>query len=318
MSLPSFIRRLYSTGRNTPKPASAALESSTPRAVRIRRTRFPSILSTAKAGSPLSNVEQTTYNKLKARGELNVEGPDGTRELSEGEWLERTNAKRRRVRGTKSTARIDADAEGSASLEEAQVVGQRIYLPNIIFRLVRNHTPPGEPYNPYEATFRVPQSLTKLDIRGYLQSMYGVRTTYIRTDNRMADIKRNRTTYSLGRWSSPENTYKRAVVGLEEPFYFPQAREDMNVQDREARDKYINRKFQVEEIEKMRNQFRMRIFRPQGYRNNSGTDSLRGKIIRKVMEQKMAREGTVSAAVKEMLADADVAGRLPRVRTTGA
>lgn len=148
--------------------------------------------------------------------------------------------------------------------------------------------------------------------------MYGVSTTYIRTDNRMADIKRNRTTYSLGRWNSPEETYKRAVVGLEEPFYFPQAREDMNVQDREARDKYLNGKFQVQEIQQMRDQFRMRIFRPQGYRNNSGSDSLRGKIIRKVMERKMAREGIVATAVKDMLADADIAGRLPRVRTTGA
>ncbi|KAJ2966781.1 hypothetical protein NUW54_g13706 [Trametes sanguinea] len=48
--------------------------------------------------------------------------------------------------------------------------------------MVRNHTPPGQPYNPYEATFRVPQSVTKTDIRSYLLAVYGVQTTYIRTD----------------------------------------------------------------------------------------------------------------------------------------
>jgi large subunit ribosomal protein L23 len=314
MSLTGIFRRFYSTGGPPPKAVGAALVSSTPRAVRIRRKRFPDLISEAPEGSVLSDVEKTTYDRLKARGELTLEGPDGLRELSEAEWLELANTKRRRVRGTKQ---VSPDSEtGSTSLEEAQIVGHRIYLPNIILRLVRNNTPPGEPYNPHEATFRVPQSLTKLDIRGYLLAMYGVRTTYIRTDNRMADIRRDRSTYSMGRWSSPKDTYKRAVVGLKEPFYFPQAREDMNATEREERDKYLNLKFQHDGIQKMRNQFRMRIFRPQGYRNNAGDTTLRGKIIRKVMEQKLARESAVATAVKDMLADADIAGRLPTVRTT--
>ncbi|KAG8745680.1 hypothetical protein FRC10_007377 [Ceratobasidium sp. 414] len=314
MTLPGFFRRLYSTGAPPSKAASSALVSSTPRAVRIRRKRFPESIAEAKEDTTLSDVEQTTYNRLKARGELTVEGQDGLRELSEEEWLQRTNAKRRRVRGTKQTS-PDAETEGP-SLEAAQVVGHRIYLPNITFCLVRNHTPPGEPYNPFEATFRVPQSVTKLDIRGYLLSMYGVRTTYIRTDNRIADIRRNRTTYVKGRWDSPQGTYKRAIVGLEEPFYYPQAREDMGIKEREAWDEYLNRKFQREEIMKLQANFRMRVFRPPQYRNTGGDVNLRGKIIRKVMEQKMAREGAVASAVEDMLADADLAGRLPTVRTT--
>ncbi|KAG9125892.1 hypothetical protein FRC07_005750 [Ceratobasidium sp. 392] len=314
MNLPGLIfRRLHSTGVPPPKVVGSALVSSTPRAVRIRRKRFPESIAKVEDGSILSDVEQTTYNRLKACGELTVEGPGGLRELSEEEWLERTNAKRRRVRGTKQIS-PNANAE-STSLEEAQVVGQRIYLPNIIFRLVRNYTPPGEPYNPFEATFRVPQSVTKLDIRGYLLSMYGVRTTYIRTDNRIADIQRSRSTFSLGRWGSAQDTYKRAVVGLEEPFYFPQAHEDMDAKEREARDEYLNRKFRREEVMKLRANFRMRVFRPSQYRNDAMNMNLRGKIVRKVMEQKRAREGAVANAVGDMLADADVAGRLPAVRT---
>ncbi|GAB1518353.1 hypothetical protein RhiTH_001412 [Rhizoctonia solani] len=314
MSLFNFARRFYSSARAPVDAAKAAIESSTPRDVRIRRQRFPQLLSKAGEDSSLTDVEKTAYDRLKSRGELTIEGPDGPREMSEEEWLERTNARRRRVRGARQVA--VPDGEG-ATVEEARVVGHRIYLPNIIFRLVRNHTPPGQPYNPYEATFRVPQSLTKLDIRGYLLSMYGVRTTYIRTDNRIPDIGRNNSTYSKGRWNS-EDRYKRAVVGLEEPFYFPHAREDMSVAQREERDKLLNSRFQIDQVKLMREEYRSRLFRPTGFRNAKGNQTLRGKIVRKVMEQKLAREGAVATAVKDMLSDTDVAGRLPTVSTSSA
>ncbi|EUC59605.1 ribosomal protein L23 [Rhizoctonia solani AG-3 Rhs1AP] len=147
--------------------------------------------------------------------------------------------------------------------------------------------------------------------------MYGVRTTYIRTDNRIPDIKRNGTTYSHGRWES-EDKYKRAVVGLEEPFYFPHAREDMSTTQREERDKLLNSRFQVDQVKVMRDRYRLRIFKPTGYRNASGNQTLRGKIVRRVMEQKLARENAVAMAVKDMLSDADVAARLPTVSTKNA
>lgn len=311
MNLFNFARRFYSSGRAHTDAAKAALESSTPRDVRIRRQRFPKSLSKAGEDSSLTDVEKTAYDRLKSRGDLMVEGTDGPRELSEEEWLKKTNERRRRVRGARKVT--VPDGEG-ATVEEARVVGHRIYLPNIIFRLVRNHTPPGEPYNPYEATFRVPQSLTKLDIRGYLLSMYGVRTTYIRTDNRIPDITRNNTTFSHGRWRS-DNKYKRAVVGLEDPFYFPHAREDMSATQREERDKLLDSRFQVDQVKLMRDRYRLRMFKPIGYRNASGNQALRGKIVRKVMEQKLARENTIAAAVKDMLSDADVARKLPVVST---
>ncbi|KDN47642.1 hypothetical protein RSAG8_03432, partial [Rhizoctonia solani AG-8 WAC10335] len=314
MNLLHFARRFYSSARAPVDAAKSALESSTPRDVRIRRQRFPKSLSKTGEDSPLTDVEKTAYDRLRSRGELTIEDHDGPRELLEEEWLERTNERRRRVRGARTVT--VPDGEG-ATIEEARVVGHRIYLPNIVFRLVRNHTPPREPYNPYEATFRVPQSLTKLDIRGYLLAMYGVRTTYIRTDNRIPDIRRNNTTYSQGRWNSEDN-YKRAVVGLEEPFYFPHAREDMSATQREERDKLLDSRFQVDQMKLMRDRYRLRMFKPVGYRNASGNQTLRGKIVRKVMEQKLARENAVAVAVKDMLSDADVAGRLPTVSTNNA
>jgi len=58
--------------------------------------------------------------------------------------------------------------------KETQVVGEKVYLSNIIFRLVPNFTPPGKAYNPYEAMFRISQLVTKTDVRAYLAAMYGV------------------------------------------------------------------------------------------------------------------------------------------------
>ena len=121
---------------------------------------------------------------------------------------------------------------------EEQVVGQRIYLPNVVFTLVRNHTPPGAPYNPYEATFRVPQSITKTDIRGYLAAVYGVQTTYIRTDNYSAKTNVVGTPVS--------SAYKRAVVGLVEPFYFPKAMEDMGAEERTKREEWLEENFRIQ------------------------------------------------------------------------
>lgn len=64
--------------------------------------------------------------------------------LSEGQWLNKLNSRRQRIRGTRAV-------KNEAGEKELQVIGQKIYLPNVVFTLVRNHTPPGQPYNPYEA-----------------------------------------------------------------------------------------------------------------------------------------------------------------------
>jgi large subunit ribosomal protein L23 len=90
--------------------------------------------------------------------------------------------RRSRLRGTREVVM-------PSGAKETQVVGEKVYLPNIIFRLVPNFTPPGKAYNPYEATFRIPQSVTKTDVRAYLAAMYGVQMTYIRTDNYSAPVR---------------------------------------------------------------------------------------------------------------------------------
>ncbi|KAG2039961.1 hypothetical protein BDR03DRAFT_950722, partial [Suillus americanus] len=183
-------------------------------AVRERRERKRAYLK-PPADSDLTPSEYSGYRRALAKGELmDQQG----RDMTEAQWLDALNERRTRLRGLKVT-----DNNGE---KELQVVGQRIYLPNIIFRMVRNHTPTGKPYNPYEATFRVPMSVTKTDVRSYLSAVYGVKTTYIRTANYFSPLYRK---YNGAKATRSYRTYKRAIVGLVDPFYYPEAMEDMMV-----------------------------------------------------------------------------------------
>src|SRR5277367_4435679 len=126
-SLYHVARRLYAT---IPHTAAVARTESTPRAVRLRRLRkrptlLPGQSDATKDG--LTPTELARYRRLRAKGE--VKGPDG-KDLSQSEWLEALNARRSRIRGIKQVTKSDGEVD-------INVVGQKIYLPNIIFRLVR-------------------------------------------------------------------------------------------------------------------------------------------------------------------------------------
>jgi len=114
-------------------------------------------------------------------------------------------------------------------IKDGKVVGTRIYLPNMIMRMVRNGVTPGEPYNPYKATFHVPTSVTKNDIKSYLLAVYGVETTYINTE--IPHQKGQRRGEPLNRFK-PNPHFKRAIVGLVEPFYYPDDPADMTAEER--------------------------------------------------------------------------------------
>lgn len=104
---------------------------------------------------------------------------------------------------------------------------QQIYLPNIIFKLIRNS--PKEAKNPFIATFRVPVQLTKPDIVSYLWQIYGLKVTSISTITEMGEMVRMRP----GKYKSErrlKNT-KKAIVGMEEPFWFPEKRPDTWLRD---------------------------------------------------------------------------------------
>jgi large subunit ribosomal protein L23 len=107
---------------------------------------------------------------------------------------------------------------------QPQKIGEMIFLPNVVVRLVRNNTQRSGQYDAFKATFRVPLSMHKHSLRSYLLAIYGLRTTWCRSSIYRAANNRNRVTRQkvVG---SARRTFKKVEVGLLEPFRFPEITE---------------------------------------------------------------------------------------------
>lgn len=291
-SLNLTIRRLYSTkpppSSVLPAAAQVARTTSTPLAVRLRRSKkFGPVAPGKSDATPEGSTptDHARFQRLQVTGEMKQ--VDGV-ELTETQWLDNLNEKRSRVRGFRTVRRDGKD--------ETEVLGRRVYLPNIIFRLVRNNTLAGQPYNPYEATFRIPKSVTKTDVRSYLLAVYGVKTTYIRTDNYISPLfpkLRNR--------RKAFKTYKRAVVGLVDPFYYPQRIEDMPTEARAEREKWIEDNFQIQATRSLQKYEMLRLTKGQakGWKFKEPLATKRSHILRLVAERRQKREGLIMDRVSE-------------------
>ncbi|PPR01684.1 hypothetical protein CVT24_001512 [Panaeolus cyanescens] len=280
-------RRAYATNASPssmPKLAKVARTASTPLAVRLRRRKqFGPTASGASDATEdgLTPTDHARYTRLKAQGLL--EGFS-----SPAEWAAQRDQHRSRVRGFRR--------KNEDGVQVTEVVGRKVYLPNIVFRLVRNHTPPGEPYNPYEATFRIPQSVTKTDVRSILQAVYGVKTTYIRTDNYISPWYRTQEGYER----RPYKTYKRAVVGLVDPFYYPHRLEDMPEQERKQREEYIEKHFHIQQTRNMQKEELLRRTMGGGkasFKFKAPFATKRSHIIRLVAERRAKREGLIADVI---------------------
>lgn len=283
-----FFRRLYATLPKPPPPSALeARATSTPLQVRRRRLRKQLASGGEVPATPslLSPSEKERYTRLKRLGAF-LNKDSSVREPTEEEWLATLNKKRTRIRGARNRVVKDPDTGESTIVED--VVGRRIYLPNMIFRMMRNYTPPGEPYNPWEATFRVPNSLTKLDIRSYLFAVYGLKCTYIRTVNYFESLKgyKRRRIQRLSRTAS----YKRVVIGLLEPFYYPEALEDMDRTDRQFREEWLNTNFHIDATNKSMNVQKRRAWYGSPTWKPFKLIGSRGTILKAVMARQQARE----------------------------
>ena len=279
------LYRQYTTKPPLPYLAKVARTASTPRAVKLRRRKqLGAVPKSGTDSTPegLTPTEQARYTRLHAIGVI--------KRTSE-QWVQDINTRRSRIRGFRKTVR-----EG---VTKTEVVGRKVYLPNIVFRLVRNHTLPGQPYNPYEATFRIPQSVTKTDIRSLLLAVYGVKTTYIRTDNYISPLYR--TNSGLERRSY--KTYKRAVVGLVDPFYYPHRMEDMPEKERQERAEWIETHFSIQSTRNLHKEELLRMTKGQGkasWKLNAPFATKRSHILRVVAERREKRERLVADLVDGM------------------
>ncbi|THH09725.1 hypothetical protein EW145_g1809 [Phellinidium pouzarii] len=258
----------------------------------------PSVASAAQAASAPEKVkerrEQTANEFAKTPVDSRATTRTEKRRLVQPQIAH--DSPRSRLRGVRAVKRAD----GSVGV---QVVGQRIYLPNILFTLVRNHTLPGKAYNPYEATFHIPQNITKTDVRSYLRTLYGVDCTYIRTDNYLVPMKYEKSV-RLGRREDDhtKRAYKRAVVGLKEPFYYPQMVEDMNGRERWLREAAIEDSFRLKEWKDIK---KAMMEKQRGATENNVTvlkdmRTTRKTILRKLWERREEREKTIRDFAKQL------------------
>jgi len=89
-------------------------------------------------------------------------------------------------------------------------LGPKLFFPNFVFTLVRS----GKERTPNTAVFRVPRILNKLDIKQYLEGLYGVEVTDVRTVNFLGKSTRQGKRYIPNK--------KNAIVKLAGPFKYPE------------------------------------------------------------------------------------------------
>jgi len=278
--------RLYSTKlppSALPTGALTARTASTPLAVRLRRDKKFGPIKNNTSDATTDGLTPSDYARYQRRLALGLIPEVDGKPLTPAQWNEKQNERRSRLRGVKS---VNKDGQ-----KETQVVGQPVYLPNVVFRLVRNFTTPGEPYNPYEATFRIPHSVTKTDIRSYLLAVYGVKTTYIRTDNYFAPIP------NRGQSRHTYKSFKRAVVGLVDPFYYPHRLEDMPREQRAQREEWVEKNFQIQENRQLRKLELLRITKGVVLKTPFATK--RSHVLRLIAERRQKREDMVGQIAGE-------------------
>lgn len=126
----------------------------------------------------------------------------------------------RRVRKATSPTVLKADG-ALGEYEQATQGHVRVYLPSVFVRLVRNS---GEHKDdPYTATFRTSLQLAKPDITNYLKNVYGLHVTSVRTINYLSPLKRSPLGGGYSR-SGGTKSYKKVIVTMTEPFWYPQER----------------------------------------------------------------------------------------------
>jgi len=153
----------------------------------------------------------------------------------------------------KATSPTDLKVDGKLGEYEPATQGEiKVFLPSVFMRLVRNN---GEHKDdPYTATFRTSLQLTKPDISNYLKNIYGLHITSIRTINYLSKLKRNPIGGGYSRAGGTKN-YKKVVVTMTEPFWFPEERSRA----------WCNEHFERDRMEEMRDRKMLKIGDGQKY-----------------------------------------------------
>ncbi|PYH96283.1 ribosomal protein L23 family protein [Aspergillus ellipticus CBS 707.79] len=113
----------------------------------------------------------------------------------------------------------------SAPLSERK----QVYLPEFTIALIRTPFLP-----PRYASFYVPLNFNKLDMRDYLQRLYGVGVLSVRSYVEQQKVTRLRPLgkYGYGRLRRPESK-KKMTVEMKEPFVWPEVPQEMDAWEKD-------------------------------------------------------------------------------------
>jgi large subunit ribosomal protein L23 len=97
-------------------------------------------------------------------------------------------------------------------------------------------------------------------------------------------------------------TYKRAVVGLVEPFYYPMMLEDMSKEDREAREQSLDQLYHLHARKDMVKEQYLLLTRKNspGWVWRGDLTTRRGTILKKIAEQRALREQFIQLTKERM------------------
>lgn len=314
----TLFRRAFSASTSTSgakNSLGSSMAKTAPRAVRERRAEFPfaqraSALTEphkfGPGGEVWPEVLESQFQKMRERGQYK-----GDETSARAAFLKVNQAWRQRVRGGATRVAIKDGAAAKAGITKASflaregapleplagkgdeeyrdaILGQKVYLPNISITLVRNSTKPFEAYDPFVATFRIPTSMTKNDLRSYLHAVYGLDVTWIRTELRQGKIVRNKKGQMVREGGAAHN-YKRAVVGLNEPFAYPDDVEEMRAgtfaagdkeqgeRQAQEREKMLNGEFLIEASKDYQKSMLMKILKGARWRGKTHANAVSGR-----------------------------------------
>jgi large subunit ribosomal protein L23 len=299
-----FLRSLSTAAAGPSQPQPSNVLNTLPHKVRQRRLELPHLSQPSPINSALPHTPTTPgpaqrfplkleaeFQSLRIKGQFKGDEASARKAFLKGQvaWRSRIRGVSKKkeksiLRGLREEG-VVSETEGSeAGLEgggeagpsyietEGEIVGQRIYLPNVQIRLMRNNTPAGQAYDPTIATFRIPPSMTKTDLRSYLSTVYNLPVTFIRTDLYQPPVIRV-VGGSQVRQSGSVKNYKRAVVGLVEPFHYPDDVEELRAKGHQAgvgeewaqsREDWLNEKFQKDRMDENMKRARFKLYK--GYR----------------------------------------------------
>lgn len=286
-----FLRTLSTSTAGPSYSQPSNVVSTLPHKVRQRRIDIPHLSQPSPINSALPHATpgpaqrfplklEAEFQALRTKGQFKGDEASARKAFLKGQvaWRSRIRGVSKKkeksiLRGLREDGIVEEDAEEETYLEtEGDIVGQRIYLPNVQIRLMRNNTPAGQAYDPTIATFRIPPSMTKTDLRSYLSTVYNLPVTFIRTDLYQPPVMRVVGGNQVRQSGSVKN-YKRAVVGLVEPFHYPDDVEELRAKGEEAgvgdkwskgREDWLNEKFQKDRMDENMKRARFKMYK--GYR----------------------------------------------------